>query len=186
MKQGWLFLILLMSSNPAFAGKSQDCNEMKSEQIRLAMLGSNLVNINTTRTHEGGPYRPFQIKSCSDGGCDVERDYAPIMKYLPDHPDADSKGYVSYPNIDKSSDYTAFNMTAAKLRLLGSKKLCETEIIENGSSVLLRYKSLNSEVKEDIFNFDKNQKVVSWMRTYQKGQISTVNFTSLGGVVSYQ
>ena len=186
MKQAWLFLILLVSSITAFAAKSQNCNEIKSEQIRLAMLGSNLANINTTRTPEGGPYQPFQIKSCSNGGCDVTRDRTPIMKYLPDHPDADANGYVSYPNADKNSDYTAFNMTAAKLRRLGSKKFCTTEVIDNGTSVLLKYKPLGSGVKEDIFNFDKDQKVISWMRTNQKGQTSTVNFSSLGDVVSYQ
>jgi flagellar basal body rod protein FlgC len=186
MKQGFIIIILFMSTMPVFALKSQKCGEMKSEQIRLAMLGSNLSNINTTRTPEGGPYRPFLIKTCSYGVCDVTRGSASIMKYQPGHPDADDNGYVSYPNINKNSEYTAFNLTAAKLRLIGMKNSCTIEVVDNGTSVLLKYKPLGSEVKEDIFNFNKEQKVVSWMRTDHKGQTSTVNFSSFGDVVSYQ
>ena len=30
---------------------------------------------------------------------------APIRKYEPGHPDADAKGFVSYPNIDPTTEY---------------------------------------------------------------------------------
>lgn len=185
MKQvlGLFFFCLSFS---AFGANSKNCTEIKSEQIRLALTASNLRNENTTRTPEGGAYRPFKIKSCSNGGCNVGRTASPILKYLPDHPDADQNGYVAFPNMDISTEYATFNMTAAKLRLLGSEKLCGTQIIDNGSSVLLSYSKKNSDIKEDIFNFDKNQQVVSWMRTDLKGATTTVNFFSNGKIASHQ
>lgn len=181
-----LGLFIFCISFSAFAANSKNCAEIKSEQVRLALTASNLGNENTTRTPEGGAYRPFKIKSCANGGCDVDRTDSPIMKYLPDHPDADQNGYVAFPNMDIKAEYTTFNMTAAKLRLLGPEKTCVTRMIDNGSSVLLSYSEKNSDVKEDIFNFDKNQQVVSWMRTDSKGATTTVNFFSNGKIASHQ
>ncbi|MCB0414762.1 MAG: hypothetical protein KDD50_10540 [Bdellovibrionales bacterium] len=186
MKQGLLFLIFFISSVSLFAYQTKDCAEIKSEQLRLSMLGSNLANINTTKTPEGGPYRPFVIKSCANGGCEVTRNSSPILKYLPDHPDADENGYVAYPAVDLNSDYAVFNMTATKLRLLGDKKICGTNMIVNGSSVLLKYQPKINSGKEDIFNFDNNQRVLSWMHIDERGQTSAINFSSIGAVVSYQ
>lgn len=185
MRSGWILAVFLLSTS-AFAAVSKDCNEIKAEQLKLAMLGSNLANENTTHTPEGGPYRPIRIKSCTNGSCEIERVSSPIMKYLPDHPDADVNGYVAFPNIDRNADYIAFNMIAAKLRLLGNSKLCETSAIDNGNSVLLSYAEKKTGIKEDIFNFDKNRRVVSWMRTDSKGNPTTINFMSDGKVGSYQ
>ena len=82
-----LLLLFNFVSLQTFAKSNQDCQELKSEQTRLALTASNLANINTTRTSEGGPYKPFIIKSCSKGGCDTNRDRAPLVKYLPNHPE---------------------------------------------------------------------------------------------------
>lgn len=85
-------------------------------------ISSNIANINTTRTPEGGPYRRkdvvFQAMPDSRNFGDmvttspnnkldrvqvtdiVEDRHAPLMKYDPDNPDANADGYVAYPNIN--------------------------------------------------------------------------------------
>ena len=117
MKFTYLFLVALIPFH-ANALNDQNCQELKSEQIRLAFTASNLANINSTRTPEGGAYKAYVIKSCINGGCEVKRDdKVPRMKYMPGHPDADKNGYVAYPNIDQKAEYATFNVTAAKLKL---------------------------------------------------------------------
>jgi flagellar basal-body rod protein FlgC len=85
-------------------------------------ISSNIANINTTRTVEGGPYRRKEVilEAIPDAKSfgeiltttpekeihrvqvtDVAIDRrAPILKYEPDHVDADENGYVAYPNIN--------------------------------------------------------------------------------------
>jgi flagellar basal-body rod protein FlgC len=186
-----LFCLLLIGFLPfrAFSKSSVDCQELKLEQIRLALTASNLGNVHSTRTPEGGPYRPYAIKSCSNGGCDVIRDNRPpLMKYLPDHPDADKNGYVAYPNIDRKSEYAIFNMTAMKLKLLASNKACDsTVLIDSGdSSFILQYNGKGApNVKDDTFDLTSDRQVVSWMRQDTRGKATTVNFDSSGEVTSH-
>ncbi len=186
-----IFCALFIASLPfqVFAISSKDCQELKSEQIRLALTASNLAKANSTRTPDGGPYRVFIIKSCSNGGCDATRDTrAPLMKYLPDHPDADKNGYVAHPNIDEKSEYATFNMTVTKLKLLALVGTCGSSVLsDNGnSSFILRYAGKGeANVKEDIFNLNGNHQVVSWMRQDSKGKTTTVNFTPHGVVSSH-
>ncbi len=95
---------------------------MTAQRQRMNAISSNIANINTTRTPEGGPYRRKQVqleampdaKSFADmmlsnpekkvsrvQVTDVISDRAaPLLKYEPDHPEADENGYVAYPNIN--------------------------------------------------------------------------------------
>jgi len=95
---------------------------MSAQRFRLNVIASNLANLQTTRTPEGGPYRrrdvvfaakPLvgnQTGSLSVSGqaepLSVEMvkvitdNRPPIMKYQPEHPDADPQGYVAYPNVN--------------------------------------------------------------------------------------
>jgi flagellar basal-body rod protein FlgC len=95
---------------------------MAAQRTRMNTISSNIANINTTRTPEGGPYRRKDVifeampEAKSFGEIlttqpqkDVARVQvtdvlvdrkAPILKYEPDHPDADENGYVAYPNIN--------------------------------------------------------------------------------------
>jgi len=98
---------------------------LAAERMRAEVATSNLANAETTRTPEGGPYRrrmvvfngqpasPFRLVLANSlgtaqpqpaggvrvGGV-VEDSAAPLRRYEPGHPDADSDGYVSYPNIN--------------------------------------------------------------------------------------
>jgi flagellar basal-body rod protein FlgC len=95
---------------------------MGAERWRAEVVAANMANSETTRTAEGGAYRrqllvfraqpmprfPMLLaglrKSAPDGGVRVDRvlaDPSPMpMRYEPGHPDADSAGYVTYPNVN--------------------------------------------------------------------------------------
>lgn len=95
---------------------------MNAQRMRMNTISSNIANIGTTRTPEGGPYRrkDVVVEAMPDErqfgevlrtqydkdamrvqvtDVDVDRK-APLMKYEPDHPDANEDGYVAYPNIN--------------------------------------------------------------------------------------
>ena len=95
---------------------------LSAQRLRMNLISGNLANVNTTRTREGGPYRrkeaifaarPLeesfkkiladrQNKQLSIVEVDrvIEDSNSPVMKYDPQHPDADEKGYVAMPNIN--------------------------------------------------------------------------------------
>ena len=95
---------------------------LSAQRLRMNLISGNLDNVNTTRTKGGGPYRRKEAifaaqpvnesfkKILADrqnrelSGVKVVRIYEdqnpPVMKYDPQHPDADEKGYVAMPNIN--------------------------------------------------------------------------------------
>ncbi|MDZ4662092.1 MAG: flagellar basal body rod protein FlgC [Pseudomonadota bacterium] len=101
---------------------------MSANRMRLNTIASNLANINTTRTPEGGPYRrkdvvfeavqdarsfgeiltsPEDVATQRVQVADVLVDRgAPLLKFEPNHPEADENGNVAYPNIDLMTEMT--------------------------------------------------------------------------------
>ncbi len=95
---------------------------MTAQRMRMNTISSNIANINTTRTPEGGPYRRKDVVFesmpetrnfgeilTSEPDKNVQRVQvtdvsvdtgAPNMKYEPNHPDANEEGFVAYPNIN--------------------------------------------------------------------------------------
>ena len=89
-----------------------------AERRRMDIIASNLSNIETTRTKEGGPYRRKMVVMSTkeiDQNFDVVfnnsvqgvqideivEDKTPFKKvYNPGHPDADKDGYLLKPNVD--------------------------------------------------------------------------------------
>lgn len=101
---------------------------LKAQRMRMNTIASNIANVNTTQTAEGGPYRrkdvvfeamPEQrnfgevltaqpdrhLQRVQVTDIHVDRG-APIMKYEPNHPDANENGYVAYPNINLMEEMT--------------------------------------------------------------------------------
>jgi len=82
---------------------------LEAQKIRMNVIASNIANINSTRTPEGGAYKrkdvTFQSFFFTDNavGVDIPKiveDGRPLKAvYDPSHPDADATGYVNYPNI---------------------------------------------------------------------------------------
>jgi flagellar basal-body rod protein FlgC len=95
---------------------------LSAQRLRMNLISGNLANVNTTRTREGGPYRRKEAVFAArplEGSFDkilsdrlnrqlsvvkvdrvLEDSNQPVMKYDPQHPDADEKGYVAMPNIN--------------------------------------------------------------------------------------
>lgn len=94
-----------------FSGMRISASGLSAERLRMDTISSNVANVKTTRTEEGGAYKrkvaTFQenfdeklgmlgVKSIS-----IEDDKSPLRRlYEPEHPDADAQGYVEYPNVD--------------------------------------------------------------------------------------
>jgi flagellar basal-body rod protein FlgC len=103
---------------------------LRAQRVRMETIATNLANIHTTRTEEGGPYKKKSVVLTSADvsgatfkgvlerrmeGVDVEEiveTERPFEKtYDPAHPDADSDGYVTYPNVNVLEEMT--DMTSA-------------------------------------------------------------------------
>jgi len=106
---------------------------MAAARLRVNTLAANIANAETTRTPEGGPYRPRHVVQ---GAADVPGSFSdslermtlkkpqvmaviedqspPRLVHQPGHPDADANGYVAYPNINIVSTMTDL-MSASRL-----------------------------------------------------------------------
>ena len=99
---------------------------LKAQTIRLNAISSNIANIETTRTPEGGPYKKKSavftssatgFASYLDLGVPhrgegvrvqyIQSDNGPgKLTYDPSHPDAGENGYVEKPNISLAEEMT--------------------------------------------------------------------------------
>ena len=91
---------------------------MRAQRTRMNLIANNLANVMTTRTPEGGAFRRQvavfkgqQIQPLMNPrrfGVEVSavrNDPSPLRSvYDPSHPDANDEGYVSYPNVDVSTE----------------------------------------------------------------------------------
>lgn len=93
---------------------------LKAQRTRLDTISSNMANIETTRTPQGGPYqRKLVVFEPQQPGFKQQLNSAmqtqpqgvrvsqiltdpgePRMVFDPGHPDADESGYVAMPNIN--------------------------------------------------------------------------------------
>jgi len=111
-----------------FDGYNVATSGMSAQRARINVVSSNIANAQTTHTKDGGPYKKQDIvfeeimidtknklsKSVSTNQeelsltslrgvgvkeiIDSKDEF--IMKYEPEHPDANDDGYVAYPNIN--------------------------------------------------------------------------------------
>ena len=118
---------------------------LDAQRHRLNVIASNLANAQSTRTPEGGPYRrrdvvfqaappagSFQrafrqattgLRSHALDGVKVSRvieDHKPgQVVYDPRHPDADSKGFVTMPNV---------NVMEEMVNMIGASRAYEANV----------------------------------------------------------
>lgn len=108
---------------------------LTAQRTRLNLVASNLANAQTTRTAEGGPYQrrdPVFVTQPVSNRFDellddpvaqqasmvqvesIEVDTSPPrMVFDPDHPDADTLGYVQMPNVNAIEEMVNM-MTASR------------------------------------------------------------------------
>ncbi len=93
---------------------------LKANKIRLDTISSNLANVETTSTPEGGPYKkksvyfettPLNFEAHLNNSLSnsiqgvkvkeiIEDQLPPKLVFNPSHPDAREDGYVEMPNIN--------------------------------------------------------------------------------------
>ena len=105
-----------------FSALDTSASGLSAQRIRMNVISSNLANIHTTRTPEGGPYQRKDVVFAAGGQASdfnsmlrdrmadpstpvevvgvVNDTKEPLLKYDPQHPDADDSGYVALPNIN--------------------------------------------------------------------------------------
>lgn len=129
---------------------------LKAQRIRMNTISSNLANIETTRTPDGGPYRKREVvfqttgkgfaeqldSRMRDAARGVEVAYIqasskpPRMVYDPAHPDADENGYVAMPNIslvEETADMMSASSTyEANVTVVKSAKRMALKALEIG------------------------------------------------------
>jgi flagellar basal-body rod protein FlgC len=109
-----------------FDGYNIATSGMSAQRTRINVVSSNIANAQTTHTIDGGPYKKqnvnfqeilmgikgeekFNIKENDVNALSlrgvgikeiIESKDEPMMKFEPNHPDANKDGYVAYPNIN--------------------------------------------------------------------------------------
>ncbi len=128
------------------------------QRHRMETIASNLANVETTRTAEGGPYRR---KDVVVSALPMEDDFASVLKselgdslqqvlvtnvvrdtqdprtvFKPNHPDADAQGYLQLPNVDAISEIvdmvTATRSFEANITAMNAAKSMALRAIELG------------------------------------------------------
>jgi len=95
-----------------FSSFSISSSGLTAQRKRLEYIAGNIANVGTTRTQEGGPYKRVAASLSArvnpdtgtvegvEIGEPLVDSSAPRMVFDPGHPDADTEGFVAYPNVD--------------------------------------------------------------------------------------
>lgn len=122
---------------------------LDAQRKRMNVIASNMANVHSTRSDEGGPYRrqdvvfaTFSVGPSPDTMTgvrvqDVVRDMSPLkMVYDPSHPDADKDGNVSFPNVNVIEEMVnmmmAFRAYEASLASFNMSKSMAMKALELG------------------------------------------------------
>jgi flagellar basal-body rod protein FlgC len=140
-----------------FSSFKVSASALKAQTIRLNTISSNLANVDTTSTPEGGPYKrktvyfqskPLSFKEQLDNNLQgavqgvevtkvIEDNDPPRKVYDPSHPDADKDGYVSMPNISVLKEMvdmmSATRSYEANVTAIQSEKRMVLKAIDIGS-----------------------------------------------------
>lgn len=123
------------------------------ERLKMDIISTNMANVNTTRTPEGGPYRRKEVvfeesllEARNSIGGAVENTSFGVrvteitedldnqqFKYDPNHPDADENGYVETSNV---------NMVDEMIALLNTQRTYEANITALNSNKSILKKAL--------------------------------------------
>lgn len=131
-----------------FGGVRISASALTAERLRMDVISSNIANINTTRTEDGGAYRrkvaTFKENYDSKLGMlgvkaiAIEEDESDMrLEYDPTHPDANEEGYVEYPNVDllveKTDLISAQRAYEANVDTLNAQKNMISKALEIGN-----------------------------------------------------
>lgn len=126
---------------------------MNVERLRLEVSAMNLANAHTSRGPDGAIFRPMQVSIRSAGmsgsGFDSTlssmlpeatvqlKSTAPRMIHDPGHPDADARGFVSYPDVNPVSEMVQLISVTrayeANIRALNAAKAMARSALDIGN-----------------------------------------------------
>lgn len=124
------------------------------ERLKMDTISTNIANVNTTRTEEGGPYLKKQVlfeesvsrakdsltgkygrKSMGVKVVGIKEDTESInIIYDPNHPDADEDGYIRVPNV---------NMVDEMISLMNTLRSYEANVTALNASKNILKKALD-------------------------------------------
>lgn len=120
-----------------FSTLTTSASGLTAQRVRMDATAQNVLNLETTRDAQGrpNPYRrrfvmlaPGQPHDARQPGVHVQQvglDPSPFRRvHEPGHADADAEGYVNYPNVDLSAEFT--NMIEASRAYEANVTLMET------------------------------------------------------------
>lgn len=137
-----------------FDGMQISASGLRAERARLDVIATNIANVETTRTPEGGPYRRQQVVlvswqppalpgSVGGGGptgvqvAAIEAATDPLPRvYDPSHPDADAQGYVLMPNVELPTEMADMIVAARAYEANAAAFKAGRELIRQALSIL--------------------------------------------------
>lgn len=133
--------------NGVFGGIRISASALSAERLRMDIISSNIANMRTTRTEDGGAYvrkiavfeENFDSKLGALGvkAVEIKEDESEMKyEYDPTHPDANEDGYVKYPNVDilveKADLMTAQRAYESNVDTLNAQKNIISKALEIG------------------------------------------------------
>ena len=134
---------------------------LSAERTRAEVVASNMANAESTHTAEGGPYQRkevvfqseapsgfrMQLASATGSGYSpvtggvavrsiITDTAAPVMRYEPNHPDADGNGFVAYPNINPVLEMTDLMGAARAYQMNASAVQAAKQMIQQSIELL--------------------------------------------------
>ncbi|MEK6623652.1 MAG: flagellar basal body rod protein FlgC [Bdellovibrionota bacterium] len=132
---------------------------MAANKKRMGAISSNIANAQTTRTAEGGPYRKKEVVFGAEPAREtfsemlegelgenaqtvqatevLSTDKPPVLKYEPNHPEANEQGYVAYPDINMMEEMANMIVTSrayeANLAAFNTTKSMAVKALEIGN-----------------------------------------------------
>jgi flagellar basal-body rod protein FlgC len=147
-----------------FDGYNVATSGMSAQRTRINIVSANIANAQTTHGIDGGPYKKqnvifeeilldkqkelekqnpantkiresYQSPSIGVGIKEiVDAKNAPVLRYEPEHPDANKDGYVAYPDINPVIEMTdlmeAMRSYEANLSAFQTQKAMDTKVID--------------------------------------------------------
>ncbi len=147
-----------------FDGYNIATSGMAAQRTRINIVSANIANAQTTHSLDGGPYKKqnvvfqeilldkqkelekqnstsiqkkevYQTPSIGVGIKEiVDAKSAPILRYEPEHPDANKDGYVAYPDINPVVEMTdlmeAMRSYEANLSSFQTQKSMDSKTID--------------------------------------------------------
>jgi flagellar basal-body rod protein FlgC len=133
---------------------------LAAERQRSEIIAANMANAETTHTEAGGPYRRKEVVFRSSGASNfrlalagagnangpaagsvqisevIDDPTPPVMRYEPNHPDANKDGYVAYPAINPVMEMVDLMSSVRSYQLNASAVAAAKQMIQQSIDIL--------------------------------------------------